>query len=37
MPAAIGFLAETFSLTLNMYLLSIIVFTSGFVFLLKFK
>ena len=36
-PAAIGFLAETFSLTLNMYLLSIIVFTSGFVFLLKFK
>ena len=37
MPAAIGFLAETFSLTLNMYLLSIIVFTSGVVFLLKFK
>ena len=37
MPAAIGFLAETFSLTLNMYLLSIIVFTSGFIFLLKFK
>jgi MFS family permease len=37
MPAAIGFLAETFSLTLNMYLLSIIVFTSGFVFLIKFK
>ena len=37
MPAAIGFLAETFSLTLNMYLLCIIVFTSGFVFLLKFK
>ena len=37
MPAVIGFLAETFSLTLNMYLLSIIIFTSGFVFLLKFK
>ena len=37
MPAAIGFLAETFSLTLNMYLLSIIVFTCGVVFLLKFK
>ena len=37
MPAAIGFLAETYSLTLNMYLLSIIVFTSGFIFLLKFK
>ena len=37
MLAAIGFLAETFSLTLNMYLLCIIVFTSGVVFLLKFK
>ena len=37
MPAAIGFLAETFSLTLNMYLLSIIVFTCGAVFLQKFK
>jgi len=37
MPAAIGFLAETFSLTLNMYLLCIIVFCSGVVFLLKFK
>ena len=37
MPAAIGFLAETFSLTLNMYLLCVIVFTSGVVFLLKFK
>ena len=37
MPAAIGFLAETFSLTLNMYLLCIIVFTSGVVFLLNFK
>ena len=37
MPAAIGFLAETFSLTLNMYLLCIIVFSSGVVFLLKFK
>ncbi len=37
MPAAIGFLAETFSLTLNMYLLSIIVFTCGVIFLLKFK
>ena len=37
MPAAIGFLAETFSLTLNMYLLCIIVFTCGVVFLLKFK
>ena len=37
MPAAIGFLAEIFSLTLNMYLLCIIVFTSGVVFLLKFK
>ena len=37
MPAAIGFLAETFSLTLNMYLLCVIVFSSGVVFLLKFK
>ena len=37
MPAAIGFLAETFSLTLNMYLLCIIVFSSGVVFLVKFK
>ena len=37
MPAAIGFLAETYSLTLNMYLLCIIVFISGFVFLVKFK
>ena len=37
MPAAIGFLAETLSLTLNMYLLCIIVFTSGVVFLVKFK
>ncbi len=37
MPAGIGFLAEAYSLTLNMYLLCIIVFTSGLVFLLKFK
>lgn len=37
MPAAIGFLAETYSLTLNMYLLCIIVFISGVVFLFKFK
>ena len=37
MPAAIGFLAETFSLTLNMYLLCIVVFASALVFLLKFK
>ena len=37
MPAAIGFLAETFSLTLNMYLLCIIVFTSGAIFLIKYK
>ena len=37
MPAAIGFLAETFSLTLNMYLLCIIVFTSGAIFLVKYK
>ena len=37
MPAAIGFLAEKFSLTLNMYFLCIIVFTCGVVFLLKFK
>ena len=37
MPAGIGFLAEAYSRTLNMYLLCIIVFTSGLVFLLKFK
>ena len=37
MPAAIGFLAETYSLTLNMYLLCIIVFISGIIFLFKFK
>ena len=37
MPAGIGFFAEAYSLTLNMYLLCIIVFTSGLVFLLKFK
>ena len=36
MPAGIGFLAETYSLTLNMYLLCIIVFTSGVIFLLKY-
>ena len=37
MPAAIGFLAETFYLTLNTYLLCIIVFASGAIFLIKFK
>ena len=37
MPAGIGFIAETFSLTLNMYLLSFIVFTCGVIFLSKYK
>ena len=37
MPAGIGFIAETFSLTLNMYLLSFIVFTCGVIFLFKYK
>lgn len=36
-PALIGFVAETLSLTTNMYSLSIIVFFSGIVFLKKFK
>ena len=36
-PAIVGFVAETFSLTLNMYALCIVVFFSGSVFLIKFK
>jgi len=36
-PAIIGFVAETFSLTINMYALCIIVFFAGNIFLRKFK
>lgn len=36
-PAIIGFVAETFSLTLNMYALCIAVFFAGSVFLIKFE
>ena len=36
-PAIVGFVAETFSLTLNMYALCIVVFFAGSVFLIKFK
>ena len=37
LPAGIGFLAETYSLTLNMYLLTFVVFTCAVIFLLKYK
>ena len=36
-PAIIGFIAETYSLTINMYALCIIVFFAGNVFLRKFR
>jgi hypothetical protein len=36
-PAIIGFVAETFSLTTNMYALSIIVFIAGNIFLKQFR
>jgi len=36
-PAIIGFVAETFSLTINMYALCIIVFFAGNIFLRKFR
>ena len=36
-PAIIGFVAESFSITLNMYALCIIVFFAGLVFLNNFK
>ena len=36
-PAIVGFVAETFSLTINMYALCIVVFFAGSVFLTKFK
>ena len=36
-PAIIGFVAETFSLTTNMYALSIIVFIAGNIFLRQFR
>ena len=36
-PALIGFIAETYSLTINMYALCIIVFFAGNIFLRKFK
>tara|TARA_Y200000002_G_scaffold256034_1_gene212405 strand:- start:1386 stop:2534 length:1149 start_codon:yes stop_codon:yes gene_type:complete len=37
MPAALGFLAERYSLTLNMYLLSFAVFTCAVIFLFRFN
>ena len=37
LPAGIGFLAETYSLTLNMYLLTFVVFTCAVIFLFKYK
>ena len=36
-PAIIGFVAETFSLTINMYALCIIIFFAGNIFLRKFR
>jgi MFS family permease len=36
-PAIIGFIAETYSLTINMYALCIVVFFAGNVFLRKFR
>ena len=36
-PAIIGFIAETYSLTINMYALCIIVFFAGNIFLRKFR
>ncbi len=37
LPAGIGFLAETYSLTLNMYLLTFIVFICAVIFSFKYK
>jgi len=37
LPAGIGFLAETYSLTLNMYLLTFVVFICAVIFLFKYK
>ena len=37
LPAGIGFLAETYSLTLNMYLLTFVVFACAVIFLFKYK
>ena len=37
LPAGIGFLAETNSLTLNMYLLTFVVFICAVIFLFKYK
>jgi len=36
-PAIIGFVAETYSLTVNMYALCILIFISGLIFLNLFK
>ena len=36
-PAAIGFVAETFSLTINMYALCVIVFVAGIIMFVNFK
>ena len=36
-PAAIGFVAETFSLTINMYALCVIVFIAGIIMFVNFK
>ncbi len=37
LPAGIGFLAETYSLTLNMYLLTFVVFICAVIFSFKYK
>ena len=36
-PAAIGFVADTFSLTVNMYALCFVVFFAGIIMLVNFK
>jgi hypothetical protein len=36
-PAIIGFVAEKYSLTVNMYALCILIFISGIIFLILFK
>tara|TARA_B110000116_G_C16617856_1_gene482402 strand:- start:264 stop:842 length:579 start_codon:yes stop_codon:yes gene_type:complete len=36
-PAAIGFVAETFSLTINMYALCVVVFCAGIIMFINFK
>ena len=36
-PAIIGFVAETYSLTINMYAMCILIFIAGIIFLNLFK